>query len=85
MSGAHSGQSMRLTPAGSIAVLELYMNHESRSGQVRTGLLCWCKAVLKQASLQSSKCAYTEDCLGACYVMKHFSRFIGDPAPVVDK
>lgn len=85
MSGAHSGQSMSLTPAGSIAVLEPYMYHESRSGQVGTGLLCWYKAVLQQASLHSSECAYTEDCRGVCYMMKHFSHFIGDLAPTVDK
>lgn len=85
MSGAHSGQSMSLTPASGIAVLELYMNHESGSAQVGTGLLCWYKAVLQQASLHSSTCAYTEDCLGACYMIKHFSHFIGDPAPRVDK
>jgi hypothetical protein len=85
MSGVHSGQSMRLTPAGSIALLELYMNHESRRGQVATGLLSWYKAVLQQTSLHSSKCAYTEDCLVACYMMKHFSHFIGDPASTVDK
>lgn len=85
MSGAHSGQSMSLTPASSIAGLELYMNRESRSGQVGTGFLCWYKAVLQQASLHSSKYTYTEDCLGACYMMKHFSHFIEDPAPTVDK
>ena len=60
MSSAHS-----LMPARSVAVTEIYMNHESRSGQDGTRLLCWYKTVLQQSSLHSSKCAYTEDCLGA--------------------
>jgi hypothetical protein len=80
MSGAHSGQSMSLTLAGSIAVLEIYRNHESRSGLVGTGLLCRCKAVLQQASLHILK-----NVLVPCYMMKHFSLFIGDQAPTVDK
>ena len=60
MSSAHS-----LMPTRSVAVTEIYMNHESRSGQDGTRLLCWYKTVLQQSSLHSSKCAYTEDCLGA--------------------